>query len=310
MGVNAQDWARTYQDAVNAFRAGDDAAAAGGFQAALSTPNIPTARGRNVLYRSQIRGEFMPEYYLAVIYSRQGRHQEALRYANDALRYIGQGDPFFASLAAARDASQRALNPPASTTSIPQPTSTPTTAPATSSTVPASTSSVPAEEPSSTTTSVDPSLGRFEQLMAEAGRHRAAGNYAAARRSANQAGGLDVDDARVTTFLGELAAIESAARTRSFERTGLRAFYQGDYAGALAVLEQAPAAQQTPRMLFYMACSHVALAITTGDADGRRRQAARDLLARSRPGQNALALDRQYISPRVLDVLEGRAPLT
>jgi hypothetical protein len=96
------------------------------------------------------------------------------------------------------------------------------------------------------------------------------------------------------------------------EQIAVRAFFTGDYAEAIRTIEalvaKPPARQPIPpRVHFYLACSYAAQSILSPGDSGTLLQRARQALNRARPDQNAFALDRRYVSPRVLRVLEPPA---
>src|SRR5262245_4495963 len=103
-------WYRAYQDGVRAYNAGDQATAQSKLLESLSNRSAPTARGRSVLYYGQLRGEFLPEYYLALVAAKAGRWNDALKYAAAAQNYVRQGDPQYQLLMTARGDAERALN--------------------------------------------------------------------------------------------------------------------------------------------------------------------------------------------------------
>ena len=97
------------------------------------------------------------------------------------------------------------------------------------------------------------------------------------------------------------------------ERAGLRAFYRAEYDKAIEAFERIPesvAGDLTrERVLFYMACSHGALALLEGRKGTARLQKARDLFLQAQPDKNPFALDRKYISPEIIGALEpDRSP--
>jgi len=90
-------------------------------------------------------------------------------------------------------------------------------------------------------------------------------------------------------------------------RAGLRAFYQGEYAKALDVLERIPktavSSLARERLVFYLACSHAAIALLEGDKGRPRLEKARKLFQLSQPEKNPFTMDRRYISPEILGAL-------
>lgn len=105
--------------------------------------------------------------------------------------------------------------------------------------------------------------------------------------------------------------VEPAAtvKTERLERPALRTFYAGDYEQALEMLqriplEKAPAIARD-RILFYMACSHAALALLEGPQGNSRLQKAQEFFRQSQRHQTPFTVDRSYISPRIIGALEG-----
>jgi tetratricopeptide (TPR) repeat protein len=345
----AQDlWYRSYKDGVSAYNRGDYRTAEAKFTAALRAKDAPTARGRKVLYYSQIRDEFLPEYYLAVINAKNGNYAEALRLAQAAEKYISASDREYASLASARVASQNALN--AAGVNAPDnargggpsraggagPSPAPVVGP------------TPAAQAAART--------NFDGLVRQARAALTDGRWSEARTAATSAKALGVDNrqaddllksvdveeftARVTNRVAARAWPEAAAAVENLskvdpanpliattqktiasgiavdevlrlERTGIGAFYRGDYQGALSALGQAridvAPAPDRDRIRLYIACSNAALAILEGANGKTRLQRAQELFRQLRPNQDLFAVDRRYISPQILSALQGRS---
>jgi hypothetical protein len=104
--------------------------------------------------------------------------------------------------------------------------------------------------------------------------------------------GLDQDAAKLTQ--GQLAAAE---------RNGIVAFYSGEYAQAISLLQTLPS--NSPRASFYLACSNAALSLVEGQKDPTRLQTARQQYSRARASENRFEPDRKYISPRILRLLDA-----
>lgn len=82
-------------------------------------------------------------------------------------------------------------------------------------------------------------------------------------------------------------------------------FFSGDYGGAAAALTPlANAKDPSPGASFYLACSKAAL-VLTGQADRGVLEDARALFARA-GGASRFSEDRKFISPRILQLLEGK----
>ena len=100
------------------------------------------------------------------------------------------------------------------------------------------------------------------------------------------------------TVLGAVAGEDQKVRS------GLRQFYRGEYAGAIA--ELAPlGGRARPRADFYLACSKAALALLERDPERRKllEQEARQHVAPVKDGRAAFAADFRYLSPRILAIL-------
>jgi hypothetical protein len=101
------------------------------------------------------------------------------------------------------------------------------------------------------------------------------------------------------------AAVERGVASAETERDGILAFYRGDYATAKLRLEPLTTGPDpTPRAWLYLACSEAALALVQRRDLPARMERARQLFARARPRENDFRLDRQFISPRLLQELE------
>jgi hypothetical protein len=90
-------------------------------------------------------------------------------------------------------------------------------------------------------------------------------------------------------------------------RQALRAYFTGDYVAVLA-LQQASTGTEPPRLLFYAACSEVALGLLEKGSAGERFERAQGLYARAMESGLPFTRDRLLVSPRVLDVLDDKAP--
>ena len=89
------------------------------------------------------------------------------------------------------------------------------------------------------------------------------------------------------------------------EAIAMELFFSGDYGGAAAALTPlANAKDPSPAASFYLACSKAAL-VLTGQADRGVLEDARALFARA-GGSSRFSEDRKFISPRILQLLEGK----
>jgi tetratricopeptide (TPR) repeat protein len=345
--LTAQDlWYRSYQDGVRAFRNGDYRTAEQKLVAAMTNRSAPSGRGlgRAVLYYGQMRDEFLPEYYLAVIYAKQGRWPEAKRFASQAEPFLKATDREYATLVEAKTSAEKALNPPPAAVTAgndvrPPPPATP---PAATPGGPVNVQRPPAEDPAI--------LARrnFDSLIENATRLSASGQYSDARQAAAQARALGIDNrrvddltksiniqelqaqindrlaqrqwAQVSPLVDRLSGLDATnaligtARQRvarglaedegaRLERAGISAFFRGDYQNAIATLGKVPSEVTSPRVTFYVACSTAALGIL--ERNDAKRKRARELFLQARPDKSLSAVDRKYISPRILETLVG-----
>ena len=135
------------------------------------------------------------------------------------------------------------------------------------------------------------------------------------RHGVRRAGGicLGLLLAQASGFAGQRAAPpgQTSSDRRAvddLERSALRAFYSGDYSQALALLGDARLkAVETPRRLFYEACSNAALGLLEGPEGEARMLTARAEFARANGLGASFAVDRRYLSPRILAALRDGA---
>ena len=79
------EWARDYEQALDAFKKGNDSLAEQKFKEARDHKRAPK-QSRNANYYSLVYKPFIPDFYLGVIYARQGHHKQAQEYLERALR--------------------------------------------------------------------------------------------------------------------------------------------------------------------------------------------------------------------------------
>jgi hypothetical protein len=92
------------------------------------------------------------------------------------------------------------------------------------------------------------------------------------------------------------------------ESAALKAFYTGDYATSIRLLERL--VQDVPdsaRGYFYLACNNAALGLRAGSGGSKLIAQARSHYARVLGHQKDFEVDRLYISPRILQALSGTA---
>jgi tetratricopeptide (TPR) repeat protein len=103
--------------------------------------------------------------------------------------------------------------------------------------------------------------------------------------------------ARFNLLLGNLDRAQQV-------REGLRAFYVGDYAGAISVLESlVDASPPSDRALLYTASSLAAQALLSADTGNDGLTGARALYQRAVGGETDFSSDRRFISPAILEAL-------
>ena len=120
-----RDFVRAYKDGEDAFKKGNDALAEQKFKEARDHPRAPK-QSRKANLAGVVFEPFIPDFYLGVIYARQGRHKLAQEYLERALRdeLVKQDDRANFALASsslerARDEQTRLasnVNPPPTTT--------------------------------------------------------------------------------------------------------------------------------------------------------------------------------------------------
>jgi len=105
-------------------------------------------------------------------------------------------------------------------------------------------------------------------------------------------------------YTARIDAIERTIRLTDSERTAMRAFFAGNYPQTIAVLnEVAKAGPLSPRGYFYRACGLAAVAIRGPVVDAKGLAQARREYAEALKQRQAIADDRRYISPRILQAL-------
>ena len=78
-------WSKAYEEGIEAFQKGNDALAEQKFNEAKEHKRAPK-QSRKALFSSVDYRPFIPDFYLGVIYARQGHHKQAQEYLERALR--------------------------------------------------------------------------------------------------------------------------------------------------------------------------------------------------------------------------------
>jgi hypothetical protein len=303
-------------------------------KAAKAASGAP-APGRNRLRYGMLRADFLPDFYLGIVYRNTGRPDEALASFKLTQSLIGprekaQFDSEYQLAIADRDKRTLAQN---TTTSVPATTTTVLPAP-----------------PSPTTTTVGPTpQARFALLIAQAKtelsrrqfqnavstagearklnvdntqaddvirqartvplaedveRQLAARNVAAVQQAIDALAAVDQNDSRLAAYRTQLQTLTSGILIARAEREAMRLYFVGNYQASLKALQQAE--QQgalSPRLRFYRACSLAALALSAEPQDTSRMAQAREQYKQVPTG--TLDADRRFISPKILRALVG-----
>jgi hypothetical protein len=349
--VAQQRWYEAYEQALDAIERRDWVRAEELLRTALT---LNSRQGRRVLFYGTRREDYLPDYFLGVVYANQGRAQEALdrfsKVERDGL--VVNGSREYAELqrmsASARTQldKERLVRAPGPPPNIPSPLAP---APTTAAPVAIAPPTPPRTGGDAAAAAIEAARrARFNDLIATAAADIEAGHFDQARDRLADARAIGMDPARVAELERRASAaateraIDSAVARRDWadaqrrinelrqldarngrlrgyeaamarglavaktERTALLAFYEGDYAKTIALLQPYSAgADASPRLLFYLACSNVAVGLLEGPAGGPRIKEAREFYARARVEAAALAVDRRFVSPTILVYLEG-----
>jgi tetratricopeptide (TPR) repeat protein len=112
----------------------------------------------------------------------------------------------------------------------------------------------------------------------------------------------DADLTRLTQTLGDRRKVTSA------ERQALTLLLKGDYRQSIDIGEPlAKEKKASPRLLFYMACSHAGLSLLSKDDSASQLKTARDLFAQTTSETGLAAAHARYISPHILEALGAPA---
>ena len=300
-----QRWYEAYDEGITAFRRMQWSVAEQKFMAALALKSAQE-QGQRVFFYGTRREPYLPEYYLAQVYLKLGRNKEAADLFAKVERNgrITARDPQFnelksliagipAHVVVAGGLGGDSVLPPADGGG-PSRGSGGSSLPGGG--VPGGGGAGPGGNPTSVAdnnalpTGAAPGGG-----VAPTG--RGPGVDARGGSSPLAGGGAAVAPPN------SLPANPAAA---TIERAALRAFFEGNYRTALTLLDNTALKQNpTPRRLFYLACSNAALGLLEGDKGRSRITAARVQFAQAKGLDSQFAVDRRYISPRILATLEN-----
>jgi hypothetical protein len=114
---------------------------------------------------------------------------------------------------------------------------------------------------------------------------------------------LDQRDGEVT---GLMQRVRDLRVILSAEREALSHLLKGEYPETVRVASQLiDNHQESPRLLFYAACGHAALALVEGDDRTTHSQRAHELFSRATLSGPAFQNEERYISPNILQLLRG-----
>ena len=132
-------------------------------------------------------------------------------------------------------------------------------------------------------------------------------DWAAAQRLTGELRVLDSRNARLRDFDAAVTKGLADAST-AILRTGLRAFFGGDYQASIRLLEPLTAeSRSSPRAVLYLAFSNAALGLLEGSRDSPRLRLGRQLYARARESAQDFSADRRFVSPQILKALEAQS---
>jgi hypothetical protein len=308
--ADSRTWYQAYTDGRRAFEQGNWQAAIDSLEASTRADGAPKP-GRRVPFYGDVYDDYLPDYYLGLAYLNLKQYAAADR-ALDAMRasgVIGPSDREYAQLdqqsRAAKAALQAANNP------VQQQTPR-TTAPgnAANTNAPPPVVTAPRDSPNSNAnapaTPVETQAGNRVTVPPVAQGPAATNSRATAKPPAGSNGpGKALPNAPNIARQTRAAVTPGGARaiSQADELAAVAAYFNGQYDEADRLLAAAASGGASPRALFYLTCSRAALIILgRGDRDAFRQ--ARQALT-SAGGAATFAADRRYISPRVLQMIEG-----
>jgi hypothetical protein len=310
--ADSRTWYQAYADGRRSFQQGNWQAAIDSLEAAKRAAGAPKP-GRRVPFYGDVFDDFIPDYYLGLAYFNLRQYAAADR-AFDAMRasgVIGPRDREYGQLdqqsKAAKVALQTANAPVQQQT---PPAVAPGNAANANATAPIVTPppDIPVSNPNAATPPAGTQAGNrgspppvdVSQTSPNAAARPPSGSTTLPpgnRPVPNAASNARPPRATVTPALIE--AISPAD-----EQAAVTAYLSGQYDQTARLLASAAAGTSaSPRSAFYLACSRAALVIL-GQADPASLTEARAALARA-GGASQFTADRRYISPRVLQMIEG-----
>ncbi len=299
-GSDRRTWYQAYRDGRQQVQNGQWLAAIESLQVAKQTGPRP---GRSIPFYGDVFDDFLPDYYLGIAYLNLKQYTEADA-AFETIRgsqLIGAKDSEYARFTQdSRRASFEVLMAQAAQAFESKSFSR------------AEQLWTQARELGLDTAQVDDFLQRVAAIQNEQ-KGPSGAAPSAAPTPAVQVAGTPVPQSQPTvvpTAQSSPPAVGRPTATRTSavparpgsEQTGMAAFFSGDYQRAASILSALAAGGASPRAAFYLACSRAAL-VLIGGADPATLVDARTQFARLDLAR--FAADRRFISPRVLEFLQG-----
>lgn len=125
----------------------------------------------------------------------------------------------------------------------------------------------------------------------------------AARTALADLQNAQVSSVVVTAFGVRIDALERSIKMVDTDRAVMQAFYAGDYRRVISLAEET--GTLSPRGSFYRACAMAAIALGGATIDNKGLNDARRVYRDGVRDPNAIATDRRFISPKVLDALRA-----
>lgn len=314
-------WYEDYQKGLDALRQGQNAAAVGLLESAISKNGEPSASARTY---GVIRIKYFPHFALGRALYGMGRYQDAIDSFAREERYgqiLGVAEDYrelvdLKNLAQARlqagSTPKTTTTPPPVTAPPPEiravPKSTPGSTVAKTETPPVSTVNPPPPTTVDTPPATDPGIDqkRVAQYMQQGFKALNVKNTTKAREYFQKALALDQSNVAAAEALTKTDEIERAVQREKMSmqdllRKGLTEYFAGDYPAATLDLEALLARDYSNALArFYLGCTHATLFLLSGEQDqdlkGRAEEHFR-LLAHINPTYHP---DTTFVSPAIM----------
>jgi tetratricopeptide (TPR) repeat protein len=326
--VRAQEpWYVAYENGVKAVREGQWELAETKLKAALRDG---PSQGRNVKAYGLRFIDFVPSYYLGVVYFNQQKYEASLDELERAgsLGLVTERDSEYAQMQELLDRLKALLAPVETPPSTPPEKQelppTPTTDDEQQATALLSYARTLLEQEDvegarkalESARAKDPANPSIEVLAQRISGLELERLIAQERQAANEKEQRTQTEIESSDELAERAELErlrlqaaidqgrAEARWEDVIKSGMSAFYTGSYQTAIEILEPLTGERRSAPVLFYLACSRAALALWESD---EKREAllsrARADFDESRRLDPRFSFDQRFISPRILSVL-------